>query len=59
MTFNQPNPIAKEQTPSAHDGAYVDRFLAGELTDKEEKRIGLTPWTPAMIERTQVDGRGG
>ena len=54
MTFNQPNPIAKELLLLAHDGAYVDRFLAGELTDKEEKRIGLTPWTPAMIERTQV-----
>ena len=54
MTFNQPNPIARELLLLAHDGAYVDRFLAGELTDKEEKRIGLTPWTPAMIERTQV-----
>ncbi len=38
----------------AHDADYVDRFLAGELSDKEEKRIGLTPWTPAMIERTLV-----
>ena len=54
MTFNRPNPIARELLLLAHDGAYVDRFLAGELTDKEEKRIGLTPWTPAMIERTQV-----
>ena len=54
MTFNQPSPIAKELLLLAHDGAYVERFLAGELTDKEEKRIGLTPWTPAMIERTQV-----
>ena len=54
MTFNQPNPIARELLLLAHDGAYVDRFLAGELTDKEEKRIGLTPWTPAMIKRTLV-----
>ena len=54
MTFNQPSPISRELLLLAHDGAYVDRFLAGELTEKEEKRIGLTPWTPAMIQRTLV-----
>ena len=54
MTFNQPNPISRELLLLAHDAAYVDRFLAGELTDKEEKRIGLTPWTPAMIQRALV-----
>jgi len=36
----------------AHSEDYVNRFLAGELTEKEEKRIGLRPWTPKMIERT-------
>ena len=36
----------------AHSDDYVNRFLAGELTEKEEKRIGLRPWTPKMIERT-------
>lgn len=54
MNISQPQPIANDLLLLAHDEAYVERFLAGELSDKEEKRIGLTPWTPAMIERTQV-----
>ena len=54
MHIIQPQPVDKALLLLAHDADYVDRFLAGELTDKEEKRIGLTPWTPAMIERTQV-----
>lgn len=36
----------------AHSEDYVNRFLTGELTEKEEKRIGLRPWTAKMIERT-------
>ena len=54
MTVNHPNPVENALLLLAHDADYVERFLAGELTEKEEKRIGLTPWTPAMIERTQV-----
>ena len=54
IAVHAPKAIARERLLLAHDADYVDRFLAGELTEKEEKRIGLTPWTPAMIERTQV-----
>ena len=54
MTVNHPKPVENDLLLLAHDADYVERFLAGELTEKEEKRIGLTPWTPAMIERTQV-----
>tara|TARA_Y100001958_G_C21201487_1_gene528092 strand:- start:59 stop:955 length:897 start_codon:yes stop_codon:yes gene_type:complete len=54
MQITQPQPVDTSLLLLAHDADYVDRFLAGELTDKEEKRIGLTPWTPAMIERTLV-----
>ena len=54
MYINQPQPIEKPLLLLAHEASYVDRFLAGKLTQKEEKRIGLTPWTPAMIERTLV-----
>ena len=35
-----------------HDPYYVDNFLNGKLSDKEIKRIGLTPWTPKLIPRT-------
>ena len=54
MHITQPQPVDPSLLLLAHDADYVDRFLAGELSDKEEKRIGLTPWTPAMIERTLV-----
>ena len=54
MRITRPQPVDTSLLLLAHDADYVDRFLAGELTDKEEKRIGLTPWTPAMIERTLV-----
>ena len=54
IAVHTPKAIARERLLLAHDADYVDRFLGGELTEKEEKRIGLTPWTPAMIKRTQV-----
>jgi acetoin utilization deacetylase AcuC-like enzyme len=54
ITLHRPDPIERDLLLLAHDADYVDRFLAGELTDKEEKRIGLTPWTPSMIQRTLV-----
>ena len=54
MHITRPQPIDTSLLLLAHDADYVDRFLAGELSEKEEKRIGLTPWTPAMIERTLV-----
>lgn len=36
----------------AHEAGYVDRFLAGTLSDKEVRRIGLRPWTPQLRPRT-------
>ena len=47
-----PNTIQREVLHLAHDATYVDRFLNGELDASEERRIGLRPWTPDMIERT-------
>ncbi len=38
----------------AHDAGYVDRFLQGELNEKEMRRIGLRPWTERMVKRTLV-----
>lgn len=54
ITVHRPEPISKRHLLLAHDAEYVGRFLEGNLTVKEEKRIGLTPWTPAMIERTKA-----
>ena len=52
IQIRTPSPITREQLLLAHDAEYVDRFLAGSLSEKEIKRIGLTPWTDDMIQRT-------
>ncbi len=52
IRISNPKPIKREHLLLAHDAEYVDRFLAGSLTEKEIRRIGLTPWTDDMIQRT-------
>lgn len=52
IEIHTPKPIQREHLLLAHDEDYVDRFLAGNLREKEIKRIGLTPWTDDMIQRT-------
>ena len=53
IEIKTPRKITRDELLIAHSIDYVDRFLAGKLEIKEEKRIGLTPWTAKMIERTQ------
>ena len=53
IEVKSPRNITRNELLMAHSIDYVDRFLAGNLDIKEEKRIGLTPWTARMIERTQ------
>ena len=53
IEIKSPRKITRSELLAAHSIDYVDRFLAGKLDIKEEKRIGLTPWTAKMIERTQ------
>ena len=52
ITIRKPNRTSRESLLLAHDAAYVDAFLQEKLDVKEMRRIGLTPWTPKMIERT-------
>ena len=52
LTIRKPEPIARRSLLLAHDATYVDGFLEEKLSEKEMRRIGLTPWTPKMIERT-------
>ena len=52
ITIRTPEPISRDLLLLAHDGTYVDAFLEEKLDEKEMRRIGLTPWTPKMIERT-------
>ena len=52
ITIRTPQPISRDSLLLAHDATYVDAFLEEKLDKKEMRRIGLTPWTPKMIERT-------
>ena len=52
ITIQTPEPISRDLLLLAHDATYVDAFLEEKLDEKEMRRIGLTPWTPKMIERT-------
>jgi acetoin utilization deacetylase AcuC-like enzyme len=50
--FLIPPAATLEQITLAHDHAYVDRVVRGELSEAEQKRIGF-PWTEAMVERSR------
>ncbi len=43
-------PATEAELLLAHTADYVHRFLAGELTAGEERRLGF-PWTPALRRR--------
>jgi acetoin utilization deacetylase AcuC-like enzyme len=47
-----PEPATDEQLTRVHDPEYVRRVQDGELTEKEQRRIGF-PWSPAMAERAR------
>ena len=47
-----PEPASDEDILRVHDPGYFRRFLNGELTDKEVRRIGL-PWSPEIVQRTR------
>ena len=50
--IKQPTEASRNELILAHDPFYVDNFLNQNLTEKEIRRIGLTPWTPQIIPRT-------
>ena len=52
INLRLPESISRETLLLAHGSDYVDGFLSGTLSEREMRRIGLTPWTPKMIERT-------
>ena len=47
----QPVPLSLVTLMQAHDPGYVQRFIRGELSVKEQKEIGL-PWSEWLVERT-------
>ena len=52
FAIREPRQISKDSLLLAHDATYVEEFLEQKLSEKEMRRIGLTPWTPKIIERT-------
>lgn len=47
-----PPAASDDQLLLAHDGGYVRRVVAGELTVAEVRRLGF-PWSPQMVERSR------
>lgn len=47
----EPAPLSLTVLMQAHDPDYVQRFIRGQLTEKEVKEIGL-PWSEWLVERT-------
>jgi len=47
-----PRPASDQDILRAHDPLYLNRLQTGELTAKEERRVGL-PWSPEIVQRTR------
>src|SRR5262245_37663493 len=45
-----PGPATEEAVRRVHTADYVSRFVAGELTAREQRRLGF-PWSPALCRR--------
>ncbi len=49
---SDPEPISTDLLALAHDPDYITRFVSGEMTPAEIRRIGFRPWTPEFVART-------
>lgn len=47
-----PDAATDDQLRLAHTAEYLARLTAGQLTDREIRRIGF-PWSPQMVERSR------
>ncbi len=47
-----PDAASDEQLALVHDQEYLHRVAAGELSEKEVRRIGF-PWSPELVERSR------
>jgi acetoin utilization deacetylase AcuC-like enzyme len=47
-----PEPASDEVILRAHSATYLRRFVKGELTSKEIRRVGL-PWSKQIVKRTR------
>jgi acetoin utilization deacetylase AcuC-like enzyme len=49
--YHAPELCPRDILALAHDPAYIERYLAGELPPGEQRRLGL-PWSAALARRT-------
>jgi acetoin utilization deacetylase AcuC-like enzyme len=54
ICFHEPSSLPTGLLTTAHDPDYCRAFLSGSLSLEAERRIGLRPWTPAIVERTLI-----
>jgi len=47
-----PHAVTNEEILRAHDPGYLEKVVAGTLTNKEMRRIGF-PWSQRMVERSR------
>jgi acetoin utilization deacetylase AcuC-like enzyme len=47
-----PRAVTDEEILRTHDPGYLEKVVAGALTDKEMRRIGF-PWSQRMVERSR------
>ena len=52
-----PEPATDEDILRAHDPDYIRRFINGELSAKEVRRVGL-PWSAEIVKRTRYSVGG-
>jgi len=52
-----PEPATDEDILRAHDPDYIRRFINGELSVKEVRRVGL-PWSAEIVKRTRYSVGG-
>lgn len=55
--FHQAQPVTPEQAALAHDADYVERLVAGKLTEAEIRAIGL-PQNPSVAARSLTAAGG-
>ena len=55
--IREPAPAEREEILLVHTADYYDRFVAGELTPREMRRLGL-PWSEALVRRSRFSVAG-
>ena len=53
IEFLEPEMANIEDIYVAHERKYVDSFIAGKLSNKEKREIGLQPWNDQIVDRTK------